>query len=248
MTNNRHPAEPQPCFDFLPVDDHQALLQQSYRLRYQVYCNERRFLNADDYPDAVESDQFDPNAHHIAAVNRVDEVIGAVRLVRPSRDQGLPLESHCTISADFPAQVGANSVREALHNPSNAEISRLVVSKGYSRRAADGYYAMSDAAPRRDPNDRRCAGGPAIAMGLYRELYRFSRRNGITHWLAAMERALRLYLKRHHIVFEAIGPEVDYYGPVTPFMVAVDDIQRRMQHRDPSLCADWNRDLEPQPG
>ncbi|HEY8856228.1 MAG TPA: hypothetical protein VIM43_02585, partial [Rugosibacter sp.] len=33
------------------------------KLRYEVYCNECRFLSADDYPDGCESDAYDANAY-----------------------------------------------------------------------------------------------------------------------------------------------------------------------------------------
>lgn len=237
-------------FDFIPIDQRQQLLHQSFGLRYEVYCEHRNFLAATDYPDGIETDEFDQHSYHIGAVNGDCEVIGTVRMVRPSEEQGLPLEGHCQFFEDFPASIGAASAKEALHRPGNVEISRLVVSANYLRRANDGYYAMSDSLPTQlTPNEKRNLNRPAIALGMYRELYRFSKRNGITHWLAAMEKVLRHYLKRQHIVFEAIGPEIDYYGPVTPYMLDVDDIGRRMKQKAPVLYEFWNHDLdrEPQP-
>ena len=49
------------------IDGQRALLEQSYRLRYQVYCLERKFLRAEDYPNGLEIDVFDRHAAHIGA-------------------------------------------------------------------------------------------------------------------------------------------------------------------------------------
>ena len=49
-----------PYFTGLVLDDARPLLEESYALRYQVYCHERRFLRAEDYPEQMEIDVFDP--------------------------------------------------------------------------------------------------------------------------------------------------------------------------------------------
>ena len=41
------------------IDDAPLLLEQSYRLRYRVYCLQRHFLRAEDYPLGLEHDRFD---------------------------------------------------------------------------------------------------------------------------------------------------------------------------------------------
>src|SRR4051812_4367815 len=51
------------------VDRTPALLDDSYRLRHQVYCNERQFLAAADYPDGLESDELDASSVHVGAID-----------------------------------------------------------------------------------------------------------------------------------------------------------------------------------
>ena len=45
-----------------PLTMRPDLLAQSYRLRYQVYCLERKFLPAEDYPAGLELDEFDSHS------------------------------------------------------------------------------------------------------------------------------------------------------------------------------------------
>src|SRR5439155_21392497 len=81
------------------VDNDPRLLEQSYQLRYQVYCLEREFLPASAYPDGLEIDEFDAHSVRIGVFNSEDEILGTARLVEPSPG-GLPLFQHCTIFED----------------------------------------------------------------------------------------------------------------------------------------------------
>lgn len=96
-----------------------TLFSEIQRLRYQVYCVERGFLVAENYPDGCEADEFDRHALHFCDLAKPDVVAGAVRIVFPS-DAGLPLLRYCSI---FPEQ------ESALRRARVAEISRLVVSR-----------------------------------------------------------------------------------------------------------------------
>lgn len=241
-------TQDQRYFRFVSLEDNPDYLRQSYALRYEVYCEETGFLNPLDYPDGLETDEFDPFSLHIGAVNQHDKIIGTARLVRPSV-HGLPMESHCReFYDDFYRDHGVQDPYVVLHGAGMAEISRLAVSSRYRRRANDGRYALSADAQRRPPqgtveNDRRTS-RPVIALGLYKALYQASKRNGISHWLAAMEMPLTRHLRRYQLMFKQIGPEVDYYGPVRPYLLSVADTERRMSRRLPDLMEDWLDGLE----
>ena len=58
-----------PHFVGRTIDAAPHLLEQSYRLRYQVYCLERKFLRAEDYPEGLEHDEFDRHSIHVGAVD-----------------------------------------------------------------------------------------------------------------------------------------------------------------------------------
>ena len=63
-------------------------MDQLLRLRYQVYCQEKQWLPADDYPDGREIDEFDAYSFHFLAL-KDNEVVGTVRDIAPSLGIGL---------------------------------------------------------------------------------------------------------------------------------------------------------------
>src|SRR4051812_26734552 len=78
------------------IDDNPRLLTDSYRLRYQVYCVEREFLNPENYPDRLEVDEFDRYAWHFGTMDSTGRLVATARLVFPSIF-GLPLFRRCSI-------------------------------------------------------------------------------------------------------------------------------------------------------
>lgn len=220
-----------------------GIFRQIASLRYEVYCLECRYLDARDYPQHVETDAYDVRSTHVGALDHEQLMTGTVRLVQADRDQAFPFEEHCRAfgTFDFPP-------RETC-----AEVSRLVVRKDYRRRPGDSLQGVSrdfmekgnpdtiaPAAMSRHGNERR-SNSPEILLGLYREMYRFSRKAGIRYWFAAMEKSLARSLARMGFPFEPIGPEVDYYGPVTPFMADLDNLAARLRTHNPFLYA-WFHD------
>ena len=189
------------------------------RLRYEVYCNECHFLSADDYPDGCESDAYDANAYHVAARNEAGQVVGTARLVFADQAGRLPFEEHCTTFADF-----VFPPRAAC-----AEVSRLVVDKGYRRRPGDTMQGVSKAFLEKgrpemialNANDaegkHRRRINPQILMGMFRQMYQYSRKNGTYYWFAAMEKGLARSLDRMGFHYTQVGPEMDYYGPVAVY-------------------------------
>ncbi len=218
-------------FQFLPIDGDESRLKASYGLRYQVYCVERGFLNPADYNDELESDEFDGNSLHFGAVSVHGPLIGTIRLVREGA-KAFPLAQHCNIDlSSLP--------------PRTAEISRLAVSKTYRRRVDDDIYGISpDALSDRDPGGLQRRRRPEIVLGLYKIMYQESKRQGIDYWLAAMERSLVRLLWRYSFTFEPIGPEVDYYGPVTPYIAKISDIETNVKALRPSLYKEFTRDFQ----
>jgi N-acyl-L-homoserine lactone synthetase len=106
------------------IDDDPRLLEESFRLRYQVYCLERHFLEAADYPTGRETDEFDADSIHLGVVDALGQLAGTARLIRPN-PRGFPMFQHC---AFFP------EVR-MLDTPQNVpvEVSRVAISRQYAR-------------------------------------------------------------------------------------------------------------------
>ncbi|MFC0250944.1 PEP-CTERM/exosortase system-associated acyltransferase [Massilia consociata] len=216
------------------------VLKEIYKLRYEVYCLERQYLEASDFKEELETDEYDDCSTHFAAYTLDQTIIGTVRLVQPHPGQAYPFQSHCTPFPEFayPAPESA------------AEISRLVVKKTYRRRRGDTMEGISQdfmekgstkaiqpgSTVRRDKRNN----SPLLLLGMYREMYRHSRQNGIRYWYAAMERSLARSLEKMGFKFVPIGPQVDYYGPVTPHMADLNELDERLKRENKFLAAWFN--------
>jgi N-acyl amino acid synthase of PEP-CTERM/exosortase system len=234
-------------FEFFPVDG-DDLIDESYRIRYAVYCEEKAFLDSRSYPDGRETDQYDARAVHLLGRHRrLGTAAGTVRLVLSS-ELGFPLRRYCTLHPSFSFLSEPASPQSAHF----AEISRLAVSKQFRHRIGDD--PMYGGAARRRHWDDPAAderqhlnpdvAGPEIVAGLYKCIYQESKRRGLTHWIMAMERSLYLMCRRMGLLFLAIGPTSDYFGPVAPYAAAVSDIEYALSVRHPAVFSYWMAGLE----
>lgn len=233
-------------FAFACVDGSDEIAE-CYRLRYEVYCLERGFLPAGDYPNHLESDVYDTQALHFLARHRHGEPAGTARLVL-NGPLGLPMVPHCTLGKDY----GFLADPRGSLGSGYAEISRLAVSKGFRRRREDTVYGGPPRTSPREPGPP-CDGSsapppgdlPEMISGLFRLIYQESKRRGITHWVAAMERSLQVMLKRMGIAFSPIGPEVDYYGPVRAYVADIAAVERYVSQQRPETRDYMVAGLEP---
>lgn len=237
-----------PYFEFSKVlrgNVDSRVLDEIYKLRYEVYCLECEFLEVQESGDERETDEFDDCSIHFATYTLDRSIVGTVRLVQPKEAQFYPFESHCTLFDTF-----AKPPRERA-----AEISRLVVRKTFRRRRGDSMHGVSkeflekgstaSIAPRPVAAGDQRGNSPLLLLGMYREMYRHSRANGIRYWYAAMERSLARSLDKMGFRFVPIGPQVDYYGPVTPYMVDLNDLEERLKKENKFLAAWFNEEPIP---
>lgn len=208
-----------------------------FKLRHQVYCLECAFLQPDQYVDGMELDDYDDASTHFAAYTLDEKLVGAVRLVQPSAPKPYPFELHCEVFSDF----------DMPDREQSAEISRLVVKKSHRRRRADSVLGIPGFLPSHEPAiefdpavDRRDRSSPMLLLGMYREMFRHSQEAGIRYWYAAMERSLAHALKKMGFRFMAIGPEANYYGSVTPYVLDLQDLRRKLSASNPTLAAWFN--------
>ena len=219
------------------IDGVPQLVDDSYRLRYQVYCVERAFLPAEACRDGMERDEFDAHALHVAAFDPHCAMAGTVRLVRQS-DLGLPMFRRCRLFAD--------EQRFAAANPRLVEIGRLCVSRRYRRRRVDADVPGAATANGDYRGGERRSGRDEIFLAMTKALYHETKRLGASHWLIASEKSLQRMLAQHGISFRAIGPETDYFGPVAPYLLDIAELdQAILSGRFPSL-ADFLAGLEPE--
>lgn len=103
--------------------DSDDLPRQIFRLRYEVYSLEFGFENPYDFPNKLETDEY-------------DEVIGAVRMILDS-EKGFPVE-HASEITGFKAKPAPKHI---------TEVSRLAVSKTMRRRPEDGLHGVASYIP-----------------------------------------------------------------------------------------------------
>lgn len=233
------PAVTTNYFEYVGAND-DKLLAEVYRVRYQVYCLERELLDGSAYLDFQERDEFDANAVHVLARHRNGDVAGTARLVLHS-ERGFPCQAHCEFFDEFAYLRDPQSRGLATYS----EVSRLAISKQFRRRACDSFYGGDPrwAPPRiveasgQRSQDEPPPPGPEIVVGMLKYLYRETKRSGVTHWLIAIERGLDVLVRRMGWPFVAVGPEVDYYGPVRPYLAEVSRAERMLEKKNPRLLS-----------
>lgn len=213
----------------LSAQSDDALLQEAYELRYEVYCDERKFLPCERYPDRKEIDDFDLTCGHFVAFNRNDELVGYSRLANAIDGVGFPFQAHGTQllkGVVLPADGAAR------------EISRLMVRRDYRRRRGDMIAGATDPDTARTiRGERRQVSSPRILLSLYREMYRHSLLQNIRYWYAAMELPLARALAQLNFRFQPISPEADYYGPVTTYIADLRAVETLLAKAKPDLLA-----------
>lgn len=209
-----------------------------FNLRYQVYCIECGFLDPLDYPNQLEIDPDDRRSVHFGATNNEGLLAGTSRLVLSNGSEPFPYALHCPSFHDFvppPAHLCA-------------EVSRLAVSRHYRRRKGDTLSGVNELDTARAGNvvatpatgREKRVGAPLLVLGLYREMFRYSKTHGIRYWYAAMERPLVRVLARYGFIFTPIGEERDYWGPVTPYIGDLWQLEDSLDRSNPELM-NWFR-------
>lgn len=212
-------------FDVVPADSPERLAE-AYRLRYQVYCVENTFEQANQHSGGLETDEFDKHSVHSLLIHRPTAMVaGTVRLILPNGSgdvAALPVSQVCTDPvlrdpAAFPPE-------------RTAEISRFAVSKAFRRRITDTTHAdmhFVDGAGAVAGTDRvheRRVLTPNITLGLMKAIAEMSIHNGITHLTAMMEPALLRLTSRLGIKFTPLGRLVDYHGQRQPCFAEIKDL------------------------
>ena len=213
-------------FEIITADTPE-LLEEVFRLRYTVLCVEAHApgFEATHYPDGMETDDYDCHAHHILLKHRPSgKFIGSARLIFPDPSnpaKPFPLEQHTQVD---PALIDPSE----LSRQRTVEISRFVLLGKFSRRREERRRSEAwSKGDQRDPGNRRRFPHPrlAIAVGIVRMCIR----QGITHWLSAMEPALNRLLGLYQLQLDPVGPLVDYHGPRRPYYAEISKVLDRMR-------------------
>jgi N-acyl amino acid synthase of PEP-CTERM/exosortase system len=242
--------------------DTPELLENVYRIRYQVLCVEQRLpgFDASSYPDKLERDDYDDQSSHILLRHLPSgNFIGTVRLIMfdQARPEKLfPIELYGQLDS-------ALLDIKTLPRHQSGEISRFVISSQFDRRKGDRRKGgecnhkektdeNSSIIERRiaDRRDRRVT--PPLALLLAAGIVRLSAQRNIHNWLSVMDPALNRLLGFYGLELNPIGPLVNYHGLRRSYYAKVEDVLKRMHKEyydaweivtdygtyDPSLSSD----------
>jgi N-acyl amino acid synthase of PEP-CTERM/exosortase system len=191
-------------------------------LRYQVYCVEKEFEDANAHPNELEKDEFDSHAVQGLLLHRATgTALGTARLVLPLSD---------TPERSFAVQrlLRRESRKMAASVPigSTAEVSRFSISKHSLRRlfSTNGDAGQAD-----------CRSGPLMRLGLIQMLIRMSIANNITHWYCIIEPSLKRMLDAMAFSMEPVGPLVEFHGVRQPCFCSLSKVLTAMKHERPSF-------------
>ncbi len=188
----------------------EALLRETQRLRYDVYCREFGFERDEDCPGGLEADLYDLQAFHCLVRHRATaEIAGCVRLVYTGNDtnQGrLPVATHCAAALD-----GANPHPDNLPSDGVCEISRLAVSAGFRRRVSEMETQLGNMEATSDDGAGERS-FPLLAVALFMAARFMMLHCGRPHVFTTMEPRLARMLDRTGLHFRRLGPVVDYHG------------------------------------
>jgi len=220
--------------------DTDELRMQVYLLRFQVYVVETGFETESDCHHGAdergntllwEQDVFDERAdHYLLRHRRTGMFAATARLILPSPIDvaaPYPIELHCPLDLS----ITDTSVRTRL-----GEISRFAVSKVFKRRIGElGSLAgvADDVEIYFEEDERRVL--PHISLGLFAAVMRMVHEHRITHCYAVMEPALLRLLSRFGMVFNRIGPDVDYHGIRVPCITTAEEALPNIKKIAPSV-------------
>jgi len=99
-------------------------LNDLFKLRYKVFCLEKKYLDYKKYPNGLETDIYDKYAVHFVARDKKDYTLaGGIRLIKHS-NFGFPMEK------SFSFDIGGKK----LINEKIVEVSRLIVMPKYRKK------------------------------------------------------------------------------------------------------------------
>lgn len=210
-------------FEIVPALSN-ALKDEVYRLRHQVYCEDLQFEPV--RADCRETDEYDHySLHFLLRSIQMEEFIGCARIVRPRPENlsyPLPFEITCS-------DILNRSIIDpgTLPRQSIAEVSRLAVISRYRRRKGEANKALgiSD----EDFGISQLPRFPYIPIGLYLSTFELARLNKIDTLFILTEKRLADHFSKLGFTLQNIGSSIEHHGERIPSMMSVSDTLNNMR-------------------
>jgi N-acyl amino acid synthase of PEP-CTERM/exosortase system len=226
-------------FSVIPANTPE-LLDAAYALRYQVYCVEHAFENPAEQIGEREKDVYDAQSVHAVLVSkRTGGVVGCVRLILPDASalgrSGAVRSGRGEAELPMRRLLSANERARLDEFPRErtAEISRYAISKMFRRREGESLYSDVHIEDLLANEARRLA--PHVSLGLIQGVGKLAAYHGITNLCAAMAPPLLRLLERFGLVFERLGPAIEYHGLRQPCIANCEALLAGMENRKPDF-------------
>ena len=209
-------------------------LNDSYSLRYEIYCREEQFLPAEDYPDRLQFDNYDAvSEHFVVRETTMDKLAGCTRLIKHSRELGFPTANQ------FPELYGKLG---GLPLEKVCEVSRFCVSPYFRQRLIpkDGPYGIESYLPENrielpegQAENRRY---PIVLLLMIKAMYQLSLKRQDRYWIASMEPGLIRYFSSCGMQWVRLADDyIDFYGKVMPCLVDLEKAIIQMSEKRPDI-------------
>lgn len=209
-------------------------LNDSYSLRYEIYCLEEQFLSAENYPDCLQFDNYDAvSEHFVVREATMDKLAGCARLIKYSKELGFPTADH------FPELYGKLS---GLPLERVCEVSRFCVSSDFRQRLVpkDGPYGIESYLPENrielpegQAENRRY---PIVLLLMIKAMYQLSLKRQDRYWIASMEPGLIRYFSSCGMQWVRLADDyIDFYGKVMPCLVDLEKAIIQMSEKRPDI-------------
>ncbi|WP_199609705.1 PEP-CTERM/exosortase system-associated acyltransferase [Flocculibacter collagenilyticus] len=196
--------------------------KESYKIRYQVYCEEWHLEPSLRYPDHMETDEFDVNSIPILVKHKASgNYIGTIRTVLGSENLGLPFERY------FQAKKMYCGLSEKVDSTEHVagEFSRLAVPK-----YIDGLNLINNGQPHPDKVGRLFSN--ALYFGVFSYIAHCS---DISVSYALMEERLHRRLRQVGIEFEQVSNFIDFKGKRAAFAISKEKIKHALMANAPEF-------------
>jgi len=200
-------------FEIVPAFS-DALKDDVYRIRHQVYCEELAY--EPQRPDRRESDEYDAHSLHVLIRSvKTGEFVGCTRIIRAQPQDSyypLPFENICAAALDRSIVDPAKLRRDTI-----AEVSRLAVIAGFRKRKNDGkrLVSISD----QDFGTATQPRFPYIPVSLYLATVELARLNGIDTLFVLTDERLASHFRKLGVDIQTIGAPVEHRGKRIPSMI-----------------------------
>lgn len=191
------------------------------RLRYEVFCIEKKYIPTSQHLDETETDHFDPYAVHFGAFVS-NNLIGYLRLIPCINNVCPPAYPHLE--------------KEISEGKKIFQASRIAITKRFRQRTMDD--GLFDPAPylKISKNDygmsyfRRVK---PMALGLYKEVYMHCKKLDVTHIAALMEPAMWRLLDMMSFPFQRIAGPIEYLGASFVYLLDIKQAEAELKLHHP---------------